>query len=66
MHLRHCRIIEDINDQPPQFEILNVDTCCEPEVSIDSDEILEIKPRIKLPNSNEEWNTVNEYFKSMF
>ena len=67
MHQRHCRITEDIaNDQPPEFEILNVDTCCELEVSIDSLEVPEIKPGIKLPKSNEEWNTANEYFTSIF
>jgi len=54
------------NDEPPEFEILNVDTCYEPEVSIDSLEVPEIKPGIKLPKSNEEWNTGNEYFKSIF
>ena len=63
MHQRRCRSIEDIiNDQPPEFEVLNVDTCCDPEVSIDSLEVQEIKPGIKLPWSNEEWNTANEYF----
>ena len=67
MHQRHCRVIEDIiNDQPQGFEMLNVEICCDPEGSIDSLEVPEIKPRIKLPKSNEESNTANEYFKSTF
>ena len=32
------------NDQPPEFEILNVDTRCELEMSIDSLEVPERKP----------------------
>ena len=65
--LRHCRVIEDIiNNQPSDFESLNVETCCDQEVSIDSLEAPEIKPGIKLPKSNEEWNTANEYFTSIF
>ena len=46
--------------------MLNVDICCDPEVFIDSLEVPEIKPGIKLPKSNEERNTANEYFKSIF
>ena len=67
MHQKHCRIIEDMtNDQPPEFEILNVDTSCEPEVSISSLDVPEIKPGIMLAKSNEEWSKVNEFFKSIF
>ena len=35
-------------------------------MSIDSLEVPEINPGIKLPKSNEEWNTANAYFKSIF
>ena len=68
MHQRHCsRVTEDIiNDQPSEFEILNIYNCCDLEVSIDSLEVPEIKPRVKLPKSNEEWDTASEYFKSIF
>ena len=33
---------------------------------VDPPEVPVIKPVLKLPKSDEEWNKVNEYFKSIF
>ena len=69
MHQRHYRVIEKINeDQRSEFEILNNDGSDESnnEQDIDDNKLInvQIKHRMRLPESQDEWTAANEFFKA--
>ena len=73
MHQRRCRIIDNTEfSQPPRFEYSNIDPReanikrQREEITVESHNIFEIKPWIKLPKSNELWIEANAYFRSIF
>ena len=73
MHQRRCRVMDNTEfSQPPRFEYLNIDPYeadierQQEEITVESLNIFEIKPEIKLPKSNEQWIEANAYFRSIF
>ena len=73
MHQRRCRNMDNTEfSQPPRFEYSNIDTReadierQQEEITVESLNISEIKPGIKLPKSNEQWIEAKAYFRSIF
>ena len=73
MHQRRCRVMDNTEFcQPLRFEYSNIDPRegdidrQQEEISVESLNIFEIKPGIKLPKSNEQWIEANNYFRSIF
>ena len=73
MHQRRCRVMDNAEvSQPPRFEYLNIDPReadierQQEEITVESLNIFEINPGIKLPKSNEQWIEANAYFRSIF
>ena len=73
MHQRHCQVMDNTEfSQPPRFDYLTIDPHKaeikqqQEEITVESLNIFEIKPGIKLPKSIEQWIEANAYFRSIF
>ena len=71
MHQRRCRVIEKMDeDQRSEFEFLNDDVYTEStnEQMIDIDQLanVRIKPRVRLPRSQDKWTAAINFFKAVF
>ena len=74
MHQRSCRVIHGLNDELYNDieEQINIDSENAPELNqstsheespVNDNDIPNLRKGIKLPKSNSEWSTANEYFK---
>ena len=73
MHQRRCRVMDNTEFcQRPRFECSNIDPRegdierQQEELTVESLNIFGIKPRIKLPKSNEQWIEASNYFRLIF
>ena len=60
LHQRSCRVIKDIGSET--FEILEQSDFTETGQVLSVDSLLNIKPDIKVPNSDDQWKLANDYF----
>ena len=74
MHQRSCRVIHGLNDELYNDieEQINIDSENVPELNqstsheesrVNDNDVPNLRKGIKLPKSNSEWSTANEYFK---
>ena len=74
MHQRSCRVIHGLNDELYNDieEQINIDSENVPELNqstsheespVNDNDVPDLRKGIKLPKSNSEWSTANEYFK---